>query len=239
MTDKDNGIYGICLRGKAGWGENMAFLSAMANSFGARWFDQQWQPQFDGDAWKKTLSFYVKLMKETGPPGASSNGFDENLALFQSGKCGMWIDATVAASFVSNPKDSTVADQVGFALAPDNGLGKRSNWLGHRPWQFRLVPRKPTPPKNLFHGQPPRAIWKWSLPKKVGPTFLPEPAPRSMPTRRTRKLPLLPRLPSTASKRPTQNIRLLIRCRMWACSLSRFPNFRGLVPPSVNSSRPP
>ena len=38
----------------------------------------------------------------------------------------MWIDATVAASFVTNPNDSTVADSVGFALAPDNGLGKRS-----------------------------------------------------------------------------------------------------------------
>ena len=28
MTDKAAGIYGICLRGKAGWGENMAFLTA-------------------------------------------------------------------------------------------------------------------------------------------------------------------------------------------------------------------
>ena len=28
MTDKANDIYGICLRGKAGWGENMAFLTA-------------------------------------------------------------------------------------------------------------------------------------------------------------------------------------------------------------------
>ena len=35
-------------------------------------------------------------MKDAGPPGASSNGFNENLALFQQGKCGMWIDATVA-----------------------------------------------------------------------------------------------------------------------------------------------
>jgi len=41
------GVYGICLRGKAGWGENMAFLTAMANSYGARWFDEKWQPQFD------------------------------------------------------------------------------------------------------------------------------------------------------------------------------------------------
>ncbi len=135
MTDKDNEIYGVCLRGKAGWGENAAFLTATANSFGARWFDMDWKPQFDGDAWKNTLNFYIDLMNDAGPPGASSNGFNENLALFQSGKCGMWIDATVAASFVTNPNDSTVADKVGFALAPDNGLGKRGNWL----WAWSLA----------------------------------------------------------------------------------------------------
>ncbi len=133
MTDKTAGIYGICLRGKAGWGENMAFLTAMSNSFGAKWFDMDWKPQFDQQPWKDTLSFYLDLMTNYGPPGASNNGFNENLALFQQGKCGMWIDATVAASFVTG-KDSTVADQVGFALAPDKGLGKRGNWL----WAWSL-----------------------------------------------------------------------------------------------------
>ncbi len=135
MTDKDAEVYGICLRGKAGWGENMAFLSAMANSYGARWFDEEWTPQFDTDAWKATLTDYMDLMNNYGPPGASTNGFNENPSLFQQGKCGMWIDATVAASFVTNPDDSTVADQVGFALAPDKGLGKRGNWL----WAWSLA----------------------------------------------------------------------------------------------------
>ncbi|MEC7763784.1 MAG: sugar ABC transporter substrate-binding protein [Pseudomonadota bacterium] len=135
MTDKDGEIYGICLRGKAGWGENMAFLSAMANSYGARWFDMDWNPQFDTEAWANTLNDYLDLMNSYGPPGASGNGFNENLALFQQGKCGMWIDATVAASFVSNPDDSTVADSVGYALAPDNGLGPRGNWL----WAWNLA----------------------------------------------------------------------------------------------------
>ncbi|ASY63986.1 Various polyols ABC transporter, periplasmic substrate-binding protein [Sinorhizobium sojae CCBAU 05684] len=135
ITDKENEIYGICLRGKAGWGENMAFLTATANSFGARWFDENWEPQFDQPEWKNTLDFYVKLMNDAGPPGASSNGFNENLSLFQTGKCGMWIDATVAASFVTNPDESTVADKVGFALAPDTGLGKRGNWL----WAWSLA----------------------------------------------------------------------------------------------------
>jgi len=135
MTDKENDVYGICLRGKAGWGENVAFLTATANSFGARWFDMDWKPQFDSPQWAETLNFYVDMMNESGPPGASSNGFNENLALFQTGKCGMWIDATVAGSFVTNPTDSEVADKVGFALAPDTGLGKRGNWL----WAWSLA----------------------------------------------------------------------------------------------------
>jgi sorbitol/mannitol transport system substrate-binding protein len=135
ITDRSTETFGICLRGKPGWGENMALLTAMANSFGARWFDEKWKPEFNGPEWKRTLAFYVDLMKAAGPPGASTNGFNENLALFNAGKCGMWIDATVAASFVTNPKQSTVADKVGFALAPTAGLGKGSNWL----WAWSLA----------------------------------------------------------------------------------------------------
>jgi sorbitol/mannitol transport system substrate-binding protein len=135
MTDRANGVNGICLRGKAGWGENMAFLTAMSNSFGARWFDENWKPQFDSPEWKDTLTTYLKVMKDSGPEGASGNGFSENLALFQSGKCGMWADATAAASFTIDPKASKVADQVGFTIAPDKGLGKRANWL----WAWALA----------------------------------------------------------------------------------------------------
>ncbi len=134
MTDRDAEINGICLRGKAGWGEGGAFITAMSNSFGARWFDEDWNAQFDSREWSDTLNFFKNMMDDAGPAGFATNGFNENLSLFQQGKCGMWIDATVAASFVTNPKDSTVADSVGFALAPDNGLGKRSNWL----WAWAL-----------------------------------------------------------------------------------------------------
>ena len=135
MTDRDNDINGICLRGKAGWGEGGAFITVTANSFGARWFDEDWNAQFDQPEWKNALTFFTEMMAESGPPGYATNGFNENLSLFQQGKCGMWIDATVAASFVTNPNDSTVADKVGFTLAPDTGLGKRSNWL----WAWALA----------------------------------------------------------------------------------------------------
>ena len=136
MTDRDNDINGICLRGKAGWGEGGAFITVTANSFGARWFDEDWNAQFDQPEWKEALEFFVGMMSESGPPGYATNGFNENLSLFQQGKCGMWIDATVAASFVTNPNDSTVADKVGFALAPNSeGVEKKSNWL----WAWALA----------------------------------------------------------------------------------------------------
>ena len=134
LVDRSKEVYGICLRGKPGWGENMAFLTSMANAYGARWFDMDWKPQFDGEAWKATITDYVQLMKEVGPPDASANGYNETLALFQSGKCALWIDATSAGQFVTNA-DSAVAERVGFALAPDKGLGKSANWL----WAWALA----------------------------------------------------------------------------------------------------
>ncbi len=136
MTDRDNNINGICLRGRAGWGENMAFITTVANSFGARWFDEDWNAQLDSPEWLEAVTFYNDLLQNYGPPGAANNGFNENLTLFQQGRCGMWLDATVAASFVTNPSDSTVADSVGFALAPNrDGLDKRANWL----WAWALA----------------------------------------------------------------------------------------------------
>ena len=114
----------------------MAFLTAMANSYGARWFDTDWKPQFDSAEWNAALTDYLQLMTDYGPPGASSNGFNENLSLFQQGKCGMWIDATVAASFVTDPENSTVADKVGFAKFPNKeGVDNHGNWL----WAWSLA----------------------------------------------------------------------------------------------------
>ncbi len=136
MDDPEAGINGICLRGKAGWGEGGAFITVTGNSFGARWFDEDWNAQFDQPQWAEALNFYVNLMNDYGPDGYATNGFNENLSLFQQGKCGMWIDATVAASFVTNPNDSEVADSVGFALAPNSeGVAKRANWL----WAWALA----------------------------------------------------------------------------------------------------
>jgi sorbitol/mannitol transport system substrate-binding protein len=129
------GVYGICLRGKPGWGDNMAFLSTLVNTHGGQWFDMSWKPQLESKPWKDAITFYVDLLKNYGPPGSSANSFNEILALYNAGKCGMWVDATIAASFITDPKQSKVADKVAFAQSPTVVTPKGANWL----WAWALA----------------------------------------------------------------------------------------------------
>jgi sorbitol/mannitol transport system substrate-binding protein len=129
------GVYGICLRGKPGWGDNMGLITTMVNTFGGQWFDMAWRPQVDSEPWRKAVSFYVDLAQKYGPPDTVKNSFNENLALFSAGRCGMWLDATIAASFVSDSKQSKVADKVGFAQAPTAVTPRGANWL----WAWALA----------------------------------------------------------------------------------------------------
>ena len=135
LNDPAKGVYGICLRGKPGWGENMGFLGDLANSFGGSYFDLKWQPQFTSGPWEKAINFYVDLLKKDGPPGVVSNGYNETLALFASGKCAMWVDATVSASFLNNPSQSKVAGHVGYASAPYETSKVGSHYL----WAWTLA----------------------------------------------------------------------------------------------------
>ncbi len=135
IHDPKNGVYGICLRGKPGWGDNMAFLSTLVNTHGGQWFDMSWKPQLESKPWKDAIGFYVDLLNKYGPPGSSANSFNEILALYNEGKCGMWIDATIAASFITDAKQSKVADKVAFAQAPTKVTPKGANWL----WAWALA----------------------------------------------------------------------------------------------------
>ena len=100
LTDKAHEQYGICLRGKPGWGENMAFFDTMVNAYGGQWFDMQWKPMLTSDAWKSAIHWYLDVMAKAGHPGATANGHNENRALFATGHCAIWIDATSAAGYI-------------------------------------------------------------------------------------------------------------------------------------------
>jgi sorbitol/mannitol transport system substrate-binding protein len=123
---------GICLRGLAGWGENMAVLDTVINTAGGSWFNTKWQPQLTSPADEAATNFYVNLIKAAGEPGASNDGFTECEAAYGAGKAAMWYDATVAAGLIATayPK---VSANTGYAYAPtgspSGAPGVPSGWL--------------------------------------------------------------------------------------------------------------
>ncbi|HEX5355961.1 MAG TPA: sugar ABC transporter substrate-binding protein [Aquabacterium sp.] len=131
----DKGVYGICLRGKPGWGENMSLITTMVNTFGGQWFNMNWQPQLQTPAWRNALTLYADLLNQFGPPGAAANGYNENLALFMDGRCAIWVDATVAGSFVNRAGSSKVAGKVAFLQAPVAVTPKGAHWV----WTWALA----------------------------------------------------------------------------------------------------
>ena len=125
-------VSGICLRGLAGWGDNMAALDTVVNTFGGEWFNMNWQPQLTSPAFENATNFYVNLIRKYGEPGASNDSFNQLLTLYGQNKCAMWYDATVAATSITGTFPS-VAAQTGYAFAPTD-LTKSSGWL----WSWSL-----------------------------------------------------------------------------------------------------
>jgi sorbitol/mannitol transport system substrate-binding protein len=129
-------VAGICLRGLPGWGDNVAPLGTVVNTFGGQWFDMNWKPQLTSPAFESATSFYVNLVRQYGEPGATSDSFNQLLTLYGQGKCAMWYDATVAATSIATTYPSVFA-QTGYAFAPVK-LTKSSGWL----WSWALgIPR--------------------------------------------------------------------------------------------------
>lgn len=125
-------VAGICLRGLAGWGDNMAAVDTVINTFGGEWYDQNWKAQLTSPATTQAVSFYVNLVKKYGEPGASNDSFNQLLTLYGQGKCAMWYDATVAATSIASTYPSVFA-QTGYAFAPTEKTSS-SGWL----WSWAL-----------------------------------------------------------------------------------------------------
>jgi sorbitol/mannitol transport system substrate-binding protein len=124
--NKPGKVAGICLRGENGWGENLATLDTVINTYGGSWFNTSWQPQLTSPATEAAVNFYVNLVRKDGEPGASNDGFTELLTLYEQNKCAMWYDSTVAAGSISAVP--TVFKDTSYAFAPTDKTPS-SGWL--------------------------------------------------------------------------------------------------------------
>ncbi len=137
---------GICLRGKAGWGELGASFTTVLNTFGGTWWSAKPngtldKAMVDRPAFRKALRFYVDLVRDAGERDAASSSFNECLQQYLSGKAVMWYDATVGAGQLE-ASNSPVRGKNGYVPAPVERT-KASGWL----WSWALaIPRTSNKP---------------------------------------------------------------------------------------------
>ncbi|GAB3475157.1 ABC transporter substrate-binding protein [Nocardiopsis coralliicola] len=112
------GVSGICMRGLAGWGEVLSPFNSLLNTFGGRWYDEDWNAELDSPEFRRAAEFYVDLARSHGQPGAANAGFGDCLNRYGQGQAAMFYDATAMVSTIEDTEASTVAGKNGYAPAP-------------------------------------------------------------------------------------------------------------------------
>ncbi|MER5788780.1 sugar ABC transporter substrate-binding protein [Streptomyces sp. NPDC001980] len=135
------GMKGICLRGLPGWGEMLAPLTTVVNTFGGTWFDKDWKAQLDAPEFKKATQFYVDLVRKHGEAGAAQSGFAECLNDTTQGKTAMWYDATSGAGSLE-ASGSPVKGKMGYVPAPVEKTDS-SGWLYTWAWGIQKASKNP------------------------------------------------------------------------------------------------
>ncbi|MEE1940677.1 sugar ABC transporter substrate-binding protein [Streptomyces sp. TRM 70361] len=123
---------GICLRGLPGWGEVIAPLTTVINTFGGTWFDADWNAKLTSPETTEAVKFYVDLVREHGEAGAAQAGYAECLNNMTQGKTAMWYDATAGAGSLE-AGDSPVKGKIGYVPAPVEET-ESSGWLYTWAW---------------------------------------------------------------------------------------------------------
>jgi multiple sugar transport system substrate-binding protein len=116
FAENVDGVYGLTMRGATGHQATHGYLNH-ADPFGAKVFDENWEPAFTSPESIATLEFMQEMVKY-GPPGISGFGYAGMAEAFLQGIAAMYIDNNAVAAATRNPELSKVVGKVGFAMHP-------------------------------------------------------------------------------------------------------------------------
>ncbi len=116
IKELEPGMGGLSSRAASGHHASHAFLLHLA-PLGGRIFDDNWNPIVNNAAGVKAAQA-LKTIVGCGPEGAATFGFAEAGASFLQGNTGMFLDTTIFAGQVNDPKKSKIMGKVGWAMHP-------------------------------------------------------------------------------------------------------------------------
>lgn len=147
IHDPANGIVGMTMRGAPGWGMSGAPFVTMVNAFGGRFYDLDWNATVDTPEQRAAWQMYKKILKEAGQQDILSYTYNECIALMQSGKAGMYYDATSIAPPLESA-ESKIRGKVGYALPPIQKMKKNTAWLWN--WAMGINPKSSQAKKDAL-----------------------------------------------------------------------------------------
>jgi sorbitol/mannitol transport system substrate-binding protein len=137
VHDPANGIVGMTMRGAPGWGMSGAPFVTIVNAFGGRFYDMNWNATVDTPEQRAAWQMYKKILREAGQEDILSYTYNECIALMQSGKCGIYYDATSIAPPLESA-ESSVAGKVGYVMPPHQKMKSNTAWLWN--WAMGINP---------------------------------------------------------------------------------------------------
>jgi sorbitol/mannitol transport system substrate-binding protein len=136
IQDPKSQLYGVGLRTKVGWGQNMALIGTMVNTYGGSWFDEDMKPLLTSRSWERAIKDYVSIAVNNGPPGEYDLGWKDNQQLFADGKLAFFVDASSLGGYILDPSSSKVSENVGVTYAPIGTTPKGAQWFWS--WNFAI-----------------------------------------------------------------------------------------------------
>ena len=140
IHDPANGIVGMTMRGAPGWGMSGAPFVTIINAFGGRFYDMDWNATVDTPEQRAAWQMYKKILRDAGQEDILSYTYNECIALMQSGKGGIYYDATSIAPPLESA-ESSVAGKMGYVMAPHQKKKTNTAWLWN--WAMGINPKSP------------------------------------------------------------------------------------------------
>ena len=101
-------------------------FSSFLFSFGGDYTDASGNASVDSPEAIAAFEYYGKLLKDYGPAGVGDMSWPQAMPVFTSGKAAMMTDADSLFSKVTDPAESQVADNVGYAMVPAGADGSKT-----------------------------------------------------------------------------------------------------------------
>lgn len=136
VDDGKSDTYGLISRGKPGAGANVWILaSTIAPCFGAKWYTEEGQPNFNSPEMVAALNYYAELLQQAGPPDSHEIDWYNGSERYFKGEAAMFVEA---ASEIASwyDKKSPIAELSRATVVPAGPGGDRHAGMYAPAWNI-------------------------------------------------------------------------------------------------------